>query len=390
MRFEKPDFSIFAIFDTAAIYGTTTFPNSAMNGTYSSKPKQNMPLKIGTIFALYMYIETTERIFTMMSNSKPVMPSHIDIIDVTLRDGIQNEETFVKTEAKLWIANQLIDAGFKKIEVGTFSHVKYVPQFKDILDVLLGLPQRDDVEYTALALNTKACERVVDALDKGCKIDRVLCGQLATSEAYARKNMNRTHEELFREAEKNVKFLHDHGIKKTVANVGTIFGCPVSGAVPIERAHEFNDRTFSIGFDEIEHSDTDGIANPKQVYEYFQTVLEKYPDTSKHSFHIHDVRGMGMASYLAAALAGITVFDCSCGGIGGQLANIVDNVPVKGSGDYYFQGVRTGLVETADFAGMLNSMGIDTGIDEEKVRRTVRMVERILGRKLYSSTSKLA
>lgn len=325
----------------------------------------------------------------MISTSNLSLPSELNIIDVTLRDGIQNEETFVKTEAKLWIANQLIDAGFKKIEVGTFSHIKYVPQFKDILDVLEGLPKRDDVEYTVLALNTKACERAVDALDKGYQIDRVLCGQLATSEAYARKNMNRTHDELFREAEKNVKFLHDHGIKKTVANVGTIFGCPVSGPVPIERAHEFNERTFSIGFDEIEHSDTDGIANPRQVYEYFKTVLERYPDTNKHSFHIHDVRGMGMASYLAAALAGITVFDCSCGGIGGQVANIVDNIPVKGSGDYYFNGVRTGLVETSDFITMVNAMGIHTGVDESKVVRIVRMLERILGRNLYSSTSKL-
>ena len=124
-------------------------------------------------------------------------PKHIDVIDVTLRDGIQHEEMFLPTETKLWIANRLIEAGFRRFEVGTFSHVKYVPQFKDIEHVLAGLPKRTDVEYTVLALNTKACERTVDALDKGAQIDRVLCGQLATSEAYARKNMNRTHEELF-------------------------------------------------------------------------------------------------------------------------------------------------------------------------------------------------
>lgn len=322
-------------------------------------------------------------------NSYISTPSKINIIDVTLRDGIQNEEVFVQTDAKLWIANKLIEAGVKKIEVGTFSHIKYVPQFKDILEVLLALPKRDDIEYTVLALNTKACERVVDALDKGCKIDRVLCGQLATSEAYARKNMNRTHQELFKEAEKNVKFLHDHGIKKTVANVGTIFGCPVSGPVPIERAYEFNDRTFAIGFDEIEHSDTEGIANPKQVYEYFSNVLKKYPDANQHSFHIHDVRGMGMASYLAAALAGITVFDCSCGGIGGQVANIVDGIPVKGSGNYYYQGVRTGLVDSSDFISMINSMGIETGIEPAQMIAITHMLERILGHGVDSFTAKL-
>lgn len=317
------------------------------------------------------------------------LPEAVDIIDVTLRDGFQNEEMFVPTDAKLWIADRLIDAGFKRIEVGTFSHVKYVPQFKDILEVLKGLPKRDDVEYTVLALNTRACERVAEALDAGVKIDRVLCGQLATSEAYARKNMNRTHEELFNEAEKNVKFLHSIGVKKVFANIGTIFGCPIQGEVPITKAYEFVDRAFDIGFDEIEHSDPDGIADPRAVYEYFSNILEKYPDAAMHSFHAHDIRGMGMASYYAAMEAGVTVFDCSLGGIGGQVANIVDRTPVKGTGEYYFECGRTGLVETCDFVSMVGCMDVETGIDGKKCRKIERMVERILGRKLDSFTSSI-
>lgn len=315
------------------------------------------------------------------------LPKKVDVWDVTLRDGLQHEEVFIPTEAKLWIANRLIEAGFKKIEVGTFSHIKYVPQFKDILELLKGLPNRNDLEYTVLALNSKACERVAEALEAGVKIDRVLCGQLATSEAYARKNMNRTHEELFEEAEKNVKFLHNIGVKKVFANIGTIFGCPVQGEVPIERAYEFVDRAFDIGFDEIEHSDPDGIATPNAVFEYFSKVLEKYPDTKMHSFHAHDIRGMGLASYYAAMQAGVTVFDTSVGGIGGQVANIVDNVPVKGIGEYYFETGRTGLVETCDFVTMLNNMNIETGIDEKACYKIENMIGKILGRKLDSFTS---
>lgn len=312
-------------------------------------------------------------------------PEHVNIIDVTLRDGLQHEEKYVPTEAKLWIANHLIEAGFKKIEIGTFSHVKYVPQFKDILELLKQLPQRDDVEYTVLALNKKACLRVAEALDQGVKIDRVLCGQLATSEAYARKNMNRTHEELFAEAEENVKFLHKIGIKKVMANIGTIFGCPVQGEVPISKAYEFVDRAFSIGFDEVEHSDPDGIADPRIVYEYFSNILEKFPEKSMHSFHVHDIRGMGLTAYYAAMLAGIDTFDCSMGGIGGQVANIVDHIPVKGAGGYYFGNEqRTGLVETCDFAVMLKNMRIDTGLHLEKCYQVEHTVERILGRKLSS------
>lgn len=315
------------------------------------------------------------------------LPKKIDVLDVTLRDGLQNEEMFVPTESKLWIANKLIDAGFKRIEVGTFSHVKYVPQFKDILEVLKGLPKRDDVEYTVLALNTKACERVAEALDEGVQIDRVLCGQLATSDAYARKNMNRTHEELFDEAEKNVKFLHNIGIKKVFANIGTIFGCPVQGEVPIEKAYEFVDRAFDVGFDEVEHSDTDGIATPSATYEYFSKVMAKYPDPKMHSFHVHDIRNISIATYYAAMETGVAAFDCTMGGIGGQVANIVDGVPVIGTGEYYFKDQRKGLVETCDFVTMANTMGIETGIDQEACYKTEQMLERILGRKLDSFTS---
>lgn len=318
---------------------------------------------------------------------KENLPKKIDVLDVTLRDGFQHEEMFVPTDSKLWIANKLIDAGFKRIEIGTFSHIKYVPQFKDILELLKALPAKEDVEYTVLALNTKACERVAEALEQGVKIDRVLCGQLATSDAYAMKNMNRTHEELFAEAEKNVRFLHNIGVKRVFANIGTIFGCPIKGRVPIEKAYEFVDRAFDIGFDEIEHSDPDGIATPTMVYEYFSHVLSRFPDTNMHSFHVHDIRGMGLAAYYAAMEAGVTAFDCTMGGIGGQVANIVDSIPVKGIGEYYFETERTGLVETCDFVTMANAMGIETGIDQIKCYKIEHMVERILGRKLDSFTS---
>ena len=315
------------------------------------------------------------------------LPKKINIIDITMRDGLQNEEKFLPLEGKLHIAEKLIDAGVKKIEVGSMSHVKYVPQFRDIDDLMRALPKRDDVEYTVLALNKKAVERVVKLLEEGIKIDRVLTGQLATSEAYAKKNMNRTHEELFLEAEKNVKLLHDAGIKKVVGNIGTIFGCPIQGEVPIEKAYEFADRMFQIGFDEIEHSDPDGKATPKDILEYFSVVLEKYPDPSKHSFHIHDIRGTGIAGYYAAMMAGIINFDCTIGGIGGQVANFMDGLPIKGTGEYYFESRRTGLVSTEDFTTMVNEMGIETGIDHKKLYKLGLELERMLGRELHSFTS---
>ncbi|MPM92691.1 Hydroxymethylglutaryl-CoA lyase YngG [bioreactor metagenome] len=315
------------------------------------------------------------------------LPKKLNIIDVTLRDGLQNEERYVPLDAKLYLANKLIDAGFRQIEVGSISHVKYVPQFRDVDELLLALPRREDVQYTVLALTPKAIERVVGLLDKGAQIDRVLTGQIATSEAYALKNMRRTHEELFAEAERNVKALHDAGIRNVAGNIGTVFGCPLQGKVPIERAYEFVDRMFSIGFDEIEHSDPDGIATPKAVYDYFSVVMGKYPDPARHSFHTHDVRGFGIAGYYAAMLAGVTTFDCSVGCIGGQVANFLDGVPVPGTGSYYFDARRTGLVSTEDFVTMVNDMGLETGIDQGEVYQIARDLEKILGHQLTSFSS---
>ena len=101
------------------------------------------------------------------------LPEQIDVIDLTMRDGLQNEEHYVPLEAKLYLADRLIKAGFKRLEVGSISHVAYVPQFKDVDELLLKLPKDVDVEYTVLALTPKAIERVGGLLDRGAKIDRL-------------------------------------------------------------------------------------------------------------------------------------------------------------------------------------------------------------------------
>lgn len=315
------------------------------------------------------------------------IPCEIKVIDVTLRDGLQSAEHYIPLDAKLYIAEKLIAAGLKHIEVGSISQIKYVPQFKDVDELLLALPQLKDVEYTVLALTPKAIERVGALLDKGAKIDRVLTGHIAVSAFYAMKIMRRTHDQLFKEAEENVKLLHNFGIKKVAGNIATIFGCPILGELNIEQAYGFVDRMFSIGFDEVEHSDTHGLATPKQIMEYFSVIMDRYPDSNKHSFHIHDYRGAGIAGYFAAMLMGVTTFDCSLGCTGGQPANFFDGVPINGTGEYLFNSRRTGLVSTEDFVTMLNSMKIITGVDEHRLYKLAQDLEKILGQTLTSLTS---
>ena len=139
----------------------------------------------------------------------------------------------------------------------------------------------------------------------------------------------------------------------------------------------------------MEHADHDGSASPDRVYEYFSMILDKIPDTSKHIVHFHTTRGWGLANILAALQAGMTHFESTMGGIGGQPANFVSGVPVSGTGSYYYKNPNlVGLVSTEDMAVMMDEMGIDTGIDLEKLLEIGNMVERIVGRRLRSETIK--
>lgn len=308
----------------------------------------------------------------------------ISLIDTTLRDGLQHEERYMSLEQRTQLLKALIDAGVRRIEVGSMAHPAYLPQFREMDRFAFMLPQREDVEYTFVALNRRAVERVLDLKEHGAPVHRVLTGQLATSASYARKNMNRTHEALFLEAEESVRMLHNGGISRVVASLGTVFGCPIEGKMPLEKAYAFADRLFSMGFDEIEHADTDGSATPEDVALYCREILRRWPDPQKHSLHIHDIHGMGMADYYAALSQGINQFACALGGIGGQPANRMDGVPVRGTGDYYYTCGRTGLVSTEDFASMLARMDYRTGIDPKRILDAGSLLEQLLGRSLDS------
>lgn len=310
--------------------------------------------------------------------------NRVSVIDTTLRDGLQHEEHYMPLSQRLELLNMLIDAGVKKIEVGSFAHPGYLPQFREIDDFAFMLPQREDVEYTFLALNRRAAERAVKLKAQGAPIHRILTGQLATSASYAKKNMNRTHEELFAEAEELVQMLHEGGIKRVAANVGTVWGCPIEGKMPLEKAYDFSERLFAMGFDEVEHADTEGTATPQDTARYCSEIMRRWPDPARHVLHIHDINGMGLASYYAALSQGICRFECTLGGIGGQPANKIDGKPVRGTGEYYYERGRTGLVSIEDFASMLNRMEYDTGINTAGIIAAGCKAELFLGRKLDS------
>jgi hydroxymethylglutaryl-CoA lyase len=185
-------------------------------------------------------------------------------------------------------------------------------------------------------------------------------------------------------AEKYIPMAREAGMKVN-GTVSTIWGCPIEGPTEMTKALEFTQRWFDVGATDVEHADHDGSASPDRIYKYFSMLMDKFQAPDKHIVHFHTTRGWGLANVLGALQAGMTNYECSMGGIGGQPANFVDGVPVAGTGAYYYADPSlTGLCPTEDLVVMMDEMGIETNLDIDKILTTGKMVERIVGRKLRS------
>jgi len=317
-------------------------------------------------------------------------PKKVVLGDITVRDGFQHEEKFIPTDAKLWVAEELILAGFKRIELTNFGNPKRMPQFKDADELLKKLRDSkkikhliDQVEITAITIRERAIERAIRAQQEGYGPDRVLV-MASTSESHQKVNSGIGIAEYFKMCEEWFPKIKNAGMK-VCGTVSTIWGCPIEGPTDMRKAVEFTKRWLAMGADDVEHADHDGSAPPNKVYEYFSMVLDEIPDPTKHVAHFHVTRGWGLANVLAALLAGITHYEGTLGGIGGQPANFVDGVPVSGTGEYYYKDPSiTGLVSTEDMVVMMDEMGIDTGVDVDHVLKIGQVVERIIGRRLRS------
>jgi hydroxymethylglutaryl-CoA lyase len=319
-------------------------------------------------------------------------PKKVVIGDITVRDGFQHEEKFIPTEAKLWLAEQLILAGFKHIEVTNFGNPSGMPQFKDADELFKKIRtskklqgKLDDVMLTAITIREKAVERAIQAKKEGYGPDRILF-MVSTSESHQKKNSGLNIDEYWKMSAEWVQKARDAGLKVN-GTVSTIWGCPIEGPTEMKKAIEFTKRWFSIGASDVEHADHDGSASPDRVYDYFSMMLDQVDNPHKQIAHFHTTRGWGMANVLAALQAGMTNFESAMGGLGGQPANFVDGVPVSGTGDYYYNDPTiVGLVPTEDMVVMMDEMGIDTGVDVDKVLEVGKMVERIVGRNLRSES----
>jgi len=319
-------------------------------------------------------------------------PKKVTIGDITVRDGFQHEEKFIPTEAKLWVLEQLILSGFKHVETTNFGNPRGMPQFGDADDLMKRLYASkkikhliDDVSVTAITIRERAIERAIQAKKDGYGPDRILV-MVSTSETHHKRNSGLSLDDYWKMCEKYIPLCHDAGIKVN-GTVSTIWGCPIEGPTKLEKAIEFTQRWLDIGADDVEHADHDGSASPDRVYKYFSMLLDAIPNPEKHIAHFHVTRGWGLANVLATLQTGITNYESCLGGLGGQPANFVSGVPVSGTGAYYYKDPNSvGLVCTEDMVVMMDEMGIDVGLDIDKVLDTGRMLERIIGRRLRSES----
>lgn len=321
-------------------------------------------------------------------------PKRVTVGDITVRDGYQHEEKYIPADAKVWMAEELVLAGFKHIELTNLGNPVGMPQFKDAEAVFKRVRSSKkiaqllpEVCFTAVTIREKAIERAIEAKKEGWGPDRILV-MVSTSESHHQKNSGLSLDEYWKMCEKYIPKALDAGIKVN-GTVSTIWGCPIEGPTKLEKAVEFTKRWFDIGVSDVEHADHDGSASPDRIYRYFDMVQEQIGKTEKQIVHLHTTRGWGLANVLAALQAGMNNFEATLGGIGGQPANFVDGVPVAGTGAYYYNDPNiTGLVSTEDLLVMLDEMGIETGIQIDRVLELGRMNERIVGRTLRSESIK--
>lgn len=279
------------------------------------------------------------------------MPEFVEIVDVSPRDGLQSQPALVSTEDKLALINRLIDAGVRRMEVVSFVNPKRVPQMADAEQVVSGLPQRDDVRFIGLVLNPRGFERAA-----ACGIGEINCAVVA-SDAFNQRNQGATTEETMAVIEALTRQAQAAGMDMGVT-ISAAFGCPFEGEVPKERVARLAQRLAALGHEEISLADTIGAAGPSDVTALLRRLRQLEPELRLRC-HFHNTRNTAVANAYAALQEGVRSFDASCGGVGG--------CP--------FAPAATGNVGTEDLLYMINRMGLETGIDINKIIATAKWLE---------------
>lgn len=299
------------------------------------------------------------------------LPRSVRIREVGPRDGFQNEPEVIATADKIRLINMLAATGLERIEVTSFVRPDVIPQLSDAIEVLQGVDRPDGVSYSVLIPNRKGLENALALRDRFDETNFFL----SASETHNKKNVNRTVEESISGLEETIPVAVEAGLR-CEGVISTSFGCPYEGDVPVENVLAIALRLARAGCVEVGFGDTTGMANPVQVRRFFAEVRERFAAEGlgevELTAHFHDTRGQGLANVLAALDEGIDSFESSFGELGG--------CPVPAG--------ATGNIASEDLISMLQEMGIETGVDLQRLIDASGEAQKVLGRPLGSHVLK--
>jgi hydroxymethylglutaryl-CoA lyase len=284
------------------------------------------------------------------------LPSHVTLVDVGPRDGLQNESQPIPAATKIELVGRLQDAGLREIEVTSYVSPKWVPQMADAAEVMAGIERRPDVRYSVLTPNLKGLEAAL----AGRPDEIVVFG--AASEAFSRRNINCSIEESIERFRPVVQLALAQGIKVRAA-VSCAVGCPYQGEVSPDEVERVVVGMKALGVQHCGIADTIGVGTPRKVQAAMERALKHFP-LDEVSGHFHDTYGQALANIYACLEMGVHVFDASVAGLGG--------CP-------YAKGA-TGNVATEDVVFLLNGLGIETGVDLDALADAGAWISSQLGR----------
>jgi hydroxymethylglutaryl-CoA lyase len=294
----------------------------------------------------------------MTTTSK--LPQHVTLVDVGPRDGLQNEAQPVAAAAKIELVHKLQAAGLREIEVTSYVSPKWVPQMADNAEVMAGITRQSGVRYSVLTPNMKGFEGALLA-----KPDEIVIFA-AASEAFSQRNINCSIAESIERFRPVADAARANGIKVRAA-VSCALGCPYQGEVSLDAVEDVVQRLRDIGSHHIGIADTIGVGTAGRVQAVMQRAMKHVP-LSELSGHFHDTYGQALTNIYACLEMGVHIFDASVAGLGG--------CP-------YAKGA-TGNVATEDVVYLLHGLGIQTGIDLDKLVDAGAFISGVLGRKPVS------
>src|SRR6185369_7170799 len=297
------------------------------------------------------------------------LPKRIVIHELGPREGMQIEKNPIATAEKIRLVDLLSDCVFPEIEVTSFVSPKWVPQMADAEQVVAGFKRRPGTKYTCVYLNSQGMARAVATQ----KLDVQGSLSVTASEAFSKKNTNRTIEDTFAETERRVEALKQMNVPTHEVSVMAAFGCNYSGDVAPEHVIGLIDRMMGIArkhdikIELIQLADTMGWANPLSIRRIVGMVQDRWPEP-RINLHLHDTRGLGLANAFAAMEMGVDDFDSAVAGLGG--------CPYAGFKD------APGNIATEDLVHLCNELGVETGIDLPRLLDVAREAEHIFGHPL--------